>query len=265
MKKVGQDIEKVNFARKGYLETFAAEAAKWNYLVSPNAYSTQIMARAFGVPTANILATGYPRNDIFYRPERHARAAAARARLGLREDQRVILYAPTWRDDRYDDRGRYIFDLKLNVEMLRERFADTHVMLLRGHHLLAARAGAVDQGGFVRNVSGYPDIADLYLIADVLITDYSSVMFDFANTGRPMIFYTWDLDDYRDRLRGFYFDLTADPPGPICRTSGEVLDALVQLGDVQQQYAGAYGRFREQFCAWEDGSASARVIDAALG
>jgi CDP-glycerol glycerophosphotransferase len=80
-----------------------------------------------------------------------------------------------------------------------------------------------------------------------------------------VIFYTWDLDDYRDRLRGFYFDLTADPPGPICRTSGEVQDALVQLGDVQQQYSGAYDRFREQFCAWEDGNASARVIDAALG
>ncbi len=265
LKKVGQDIEKVNFARKGYLETFAAEAAKWNYLVSPNAYSTQIMARSFGVPTANILATGYPRNDLFYRPERHARAAGARARLGLREDQQVILYAPTWRDDRYDDRGRYLFDLKLNVEMLRERFGDTHVLLLRGHHLQATRAGIVDGGGFVRNVSTYPDIADLYLLADVLITDYSSVMFDFANTGRPMIFYTWDLDDYRDRLRGFYFDLTADPPGPVCRTSGEVLDALVQIGDVQQQFAGAYSRFREQFCAWEDGNASARVIDAALG
>ena len=264
LKKVGQDIEKVNFARKGYLETFADEASKWDYLVAPNPYSADILLRAFGAPRKGLLETGYPRNDIFYRPEREVRAAATRERLGLRPDQQVILYAPTWRDDRYDDRGRYIFDLKLNVDALRERFGGTHVLLLRGHHLLATRAGIPAEGGFVRNVSAYPDIADLYLIADVLITDYSSVMFDYVNTGRPMLFFTWDLDDYRDRVRGLYFDLTEDPPGPICRTSGEILAALDDLTGVQQQYAGAYGRFRERFCAWEDGYASARVIDAAL-
>ncbi|MEZ5186664.1 MAG: CDP-glycerol glycerophosphotransferase family protein [Candidatus Nanopelagicales bacterium] len=263
LKKVGQDIEKVNFARKGYLETFADEAAKWDYLVSPNAYSSEIMRRAFGVERG-LLETGYPRNDIFYRPEREARAAAARKRIGLSPGQKVILYAPTWRDDRYDDRGRYIFDLKLNMDALRERFGSSHVLLLRGHHLLATRAGIPAEGGFVRNVSTYPDIADLYLIADVLVTDYSSVMFDFANSGRPMLFFTWDLDDYQDRVRGLYFDLTADPPGPICRTSLEVLSAIEQLPDVEQEYAGAYGRFREQFCAWDDGNAAARVIDAAL-
>jgi len=264
LKKVGQDIEKVNFARKGYLSTFAEEAAKWDYLVSPNAYSSDIMLRSFGTPRRGLLETGYPRNDVFYRPEREVRAAATRQRLGLSPEQKVILYAPTWRDDRYDDRGRYIFDLKLNVDALRERFGQTHVLLLRGHHLLATRAGIPAGGGFVRNVSGYPDIADLYLIADVLITDYSSVMFDFVNTGRPMLFFTWDLDDYRDRVRGLYFDLTEDPPGPICRTSGEVLNALADLPDVQQQFADPYGRFRDRFCAWEDGYAAARVIDAGL-
>ena len=264
LKKVGQDIEKVNFARKGYLETFAHEADKWDFLVSPNAYSSEIMTRAFQMDPARVFATGYPRNDIFYRPERVARAQAARARLGLSDQQKVILYAPTWRDDRYDDRGRYIFDLKLNVDALRERFGSTHVLLLRGHHLLATRAGIPAAGGFVRNVSSYPDIADLYLIADVLITDYSSVMFDYVNTGRPMLFFTWDLDDYRDRVRGLYFDLTEDPPGPICRTSSEVVSALDALADVQTQYADAYARFRQRFCAWEDGNAAARVIDAAL-
>ena len=265
LKKVGQDIEKVNFARKGYLESFAQESAKWNWLVSPNEYSSQIMSRAFGVGPDRILATGYPRNDIFYRTaEREARAATTRARLGLDPSQKVVLYAPTWRDDRYDERGRYIFDLKLNVEAMREQFGGSHVLLLRGHHLLATRTAIATGDGFVRNVSTYPDIADLYLIADVLITDYSSVMFDFVNTGRPMLFYTWDLDDYSGRVRGLYFDLTEDPPGPVCRTSAEVFEALADLDGVQQQYAGAYARFRERFCAWEDGNAAARVIDAAL-
>ena len=264
LKKIGQDIEKVNFARKGYLETFAQEAAKWSYLVSPNAYSSEIMGRSFEVAPQRILETGYPRNDIFYRPERTARAAETRERLGLRPDQKVVLYAPTWRDDRYDDKGRYIFELKLNVDAMRERFGDTHVLLLRGHHLLATRAGIPAGDGFVLNVSTYPDIADLYLIADVMITDYSSTMFDYVNTGRPMIFFTWDLDDYRDRVRGMYFDLTQDPPGPICRTSAEVFEALDDLPGVESQFQGAYERFSQRFCAWEDGNAAARVIDAAL-
>ena len=121
LKKVGQDIEKVNFARKGYLETFAHEADKWDFLVSPNAYSSEIMTRAFQMDPARC-CDRVSANDIFYRPERVARAQAARARLGLSDQQKVILYAPTWRDDRYDDRGRYIFDLKLNVDALRERF-----------------------------------------------------------------------------------------------------------------------------------------------
>lgn len=263
LKKVGQDIEKVNFARKGYLESFANESAKWDYLVSPNAYSSEILGRAFGI-TSGLLETGYPRNDIFYRPERVARAAATRQRLGLPPDKKVILYAPTWRDDRYDERGRYLFELKLNVDAMRQRFGDTHALLLRGHHLLATRAGTATDDDFLINVSSYPDIADLYLIADVLITDYSSTMFDFPNTGKPILFYTWDLDDYRDRVRGMYFDLTDNPPGPICRTSVEVFDALANLPDVQQEYAAAYGDFRQRFCAWEDGYAAARVIDAAL-
>jgi CDP-glycerol glycerophosphotransferase len=79
-----------------------------------------------------------------------------------------------------------------------------------------------------------------------------------------MLFYTWDLDDYRDRVRGLYFDLTEDPPGPICRTSSDVFDALADLAGVEQQFASAYDRFRQRFCAWEDGNAAARVIDAAL-
>lgn len=264
LKKVGFDIERVNFANKMYLEGFALEVAKWDYLVSPNPYSSEILRRAFRFD-GPLLETGYPRNDVFYRPEREQRAKAVRERLGLSPQQRVILYAPTWRDDRYDQQGRYLFDLKLNMDLLRDRLQDDHVLLLRGHHLLANRAASDPGGGFVLNVSTYPDIADLYLIADVLITDYSSVMFDFANTGRPMIFYTWDLDDYRDRLRGMYFDLTEDPPGPVCRTSAEVLDALTSLPDLQQQYDDPLRRFRDRFCGWEDGQASARVVDAVFG
>ncbi len=118
--------------------------------------------------------------------------------------------------------------------------------------------------GFVRNVSRYPDISDLYLVADVLVTDYSSVMFDFANTGRPMLFYTWDLDEYRDSLRGFYFDFEATAPGPLLRTTDDVVQALESLETVEKEHADRYTAFAERFCAFEDGAAAARVVDAAL-
>jgi CDP-glycerol glycerophosphotransferase len=113
----------------------------------------------------------------------------------------------------------------------------------------------------VIDVTMYPDIADLLLIADVLVTDYSSAMFDFAVTGRPMLFFTYDLERYRDRLRGFYFDFEAEAPGPLLRTSGEVIDALRSLEDVNRGYQAAYDAFAARFCSLDDGQAAARAVD----
>jgi CDP-glycerol glycerophosphotransferase len=109
-------------------------------------------------------------------------------------------------------------------------------------------------------VSGYPDVRYLYLAADVLVTDYSSTMFDFAVTGKPVIHFTYDLDHYRDDLRGFYFDLAEAAPGPLLRTSREVLAALADLGREPARYAARYARFHETFCSLEDGHATERVI-----
>jgi CDP-glycerol glycerophosphotransferase len=115
--------------------------------------------------------------------------------------------------------------------------------------------------GFALNVSGYPDITELYLAADVLVTDYSSAMFDYAVTGRPMIFFTYDLADYRDNLRGFYFDFEAEAPGPLLDTSAEVIDAIRRAGEVAVGYRDAYQRFAARFCPLDDGKAAARVCD----
>jgi len=109
------------------------------------------------------------------------------------------------------------------------------------------------------DVSDYPDIADLYLAADVLVTDYSSAMFDFACTGRPMVFFTPDLERYRDEVRGFYFDFEAEAPGPILRATDEVVEVL-KHGDFTA-YKARYEEFAAKFCPWDDGRASARVVD----
>jgi CDP-glycerol glycerophosphotransferase len=109
-------------------------------------------------------------------------------------------------------------------------------------------------------VSVYPDIAELFLAADVLITDYSSVMFDFAVTGKPMLFHAHDLADYRDRVRGFYFDLAAEAPGPLLDSVDDVLDALRGLADVRSGYEQSYAAFRARYCHLADGRATERVL-----
>jgi CDP-glycerol glycerophosphotransferase len=115
--------------------------------------------------------------------------------------------------------------------------------------------------GFVVNVTAYPDISELYLVADVLVTDYSSAMFDYAVTGKPMVFFTYDLAEYRDNLRGFYFDFEAEAPGPLVPTSAEVVEALKDIGTVAASYRDAYQRFAARFASLDDGKAGARVCD----
>jgi CDP-glycerol glycerophosphotransferase len=113
-------------------------------------------------------------------------------------------------------------------------------------------------------VSDYPDIAELYLVTDVLVTDYSSSMFDFAVTGKPILFYTYDLERYRDHVRGFYFDFAEVAPGPLLGTSDEVIDALRDLDAVARRSAPAYRAFRRRFCPSDDGQAAARVLARVL-
>ncbi len=264
LKRIGFDIENLQMSNRNYLVQFEKEKEKWDALVSPNAFSSEILARAFRYD-GPILEIGYPRNDIFFREaERSVRAAAARARLDLPEGKRVVLYAPTWRDNEYNTSGQYQFAMKLDLEQLYREFADEAVILVRGHQLVAARIDAGLFDGFVRNVSSYPDISDLYLLADVLITDYSSVMFDYVNTGRPMIFYTYDLESYRDQLRGFYFDFEAEAPGPLVTHTSEVIEALRDLGSVAAAHADRYAAFRQHFAALEDGRAAERFVDQVL-
>ncbi|CCH79245.1 putative CDP-glycerol:poly(Glycerophosphate)glycerophosph otransferase [Nostocoides japonicum T1-X7] len=264
LKRIGFDIENLQMSNPRYLVQFERDKNTWDSLVSPNHYSTEIFRRAFRYD-GPVLEIGYPRNDVFFHDEeRRARTEATRARLNLPPGRRVVLYAPTWRDNQYDAAGRYQMTLKLDLEQLHRELGDSAIVLVRGHQLVAAQIDTGRFGGFVRNVSGYPDISDLYLVSDVLITDYSSVMFDFVNTGRPMLFFTYDLESYRDDLRGFYFDFEAEAPGPLLTHTMEVIEALTRLDEVSAEHAASYARFRERFASLEDGKAAARFVEAFL-
>jgi len=259
LKRIGFDVERPQFVSgTAYLELLAGEVRKWDMLLSQNPFSTPILRRAFRFD-GEVLEYGYPRNDVLTRGE--DRAAQVRRRLGIPDGKRVVLYAPTWRDNQFYASGRYRFDLRLDLERAWQLLGRDHVVLVRGHHHLTNDVQVGARPDFALNVTTYPDIAELFLVSDVLITDYSSVMFDFAATGRPMVFFTYDLALYRDHLRGFYFDFEAEAPGPLLTTSDEVLAAVRDAAAVRADHEQAYRAFAAKYCALDDGKAAARICE----
>ncbi|GAA1264410.1 hypothetical protein GCM10009665_62260 [Kitasatospora nipponensis] len=263
LKRIGHDFEKIWFIDSNYLKSLDREVPTWGKLVSGSSFATPVLQRAFQYQ-GEMLETGYPHNDVFFAPDREKRAAEVRTRLGLPEDKKVVLYAPTFREDRKRPHGGYQIDLRLDVDAAREALGEDQVLLVRPH----ANCHGVIPGsgnGYVWDVSRYPDMADLLLIADVLITDYSASMFDFVNTGRPILFFTYDLEHYRDNLCGFTFDFEQQAPGPLLRTSEQVVAALGSLEKVAEEHREAYAQFRTAYCDLDDGHAAARVVDGMLG
>jgi CDP-glycerol glycerophosphotransferase (TagB/SpsB family) len=260
LKRIHNDVFWAPEGRLAYLEH---DIARWDLLLSPNAASTPRLRNAFGY-RGQIAETGYPRNDVLSSSRRDEVRAAVRADLGVSDDQTVVLYTPTWRDDLvFKKTGPQDFEFPVDLEDFTTRLGTDHVLLLRLHNMVMDRLELVD-GSPVRDVCNHPDISDLYLGADVLVTDYSSTMFDFAVTGKPILFFTYDLEYFRDELRGFYFDLEDVAPGPLVSTSKELVDAIADLDGVVAQNAERYARFRETFCHLEDGSATERVLDLLL-
>ena len=134
----------------------------------------------------------------------------------------MVLYAPTFRDTEHSGSVGYTFRAELDFDLLRERLGDDTVVLFRPHYLVANSFDFARYEGFVFDVSAVLDINDLYIASDVLVTDYSSVFFDYVNLDRPIVFYMYDLEQYASELRGFYLDLD-ELPGPIVRTAEDLV------------------------------------------
>ena len=262
LKRIGFDISNPQFiSGTAYFDHLARDVAQWDLLLSPNPFSTPIMRRAFRYD-GEICEYGYPGNDLLSRADTPEVAARVRERLGLPEGKRVVLYAPTWRDNQvYANGRRYRFDMRLDLERAWRELGQDHVFLIRGHHHMADDVPAGMRAGFAINVTAYPDITELFLVSDVLVTDYSSAMFDYAVTGRPMLFFTYDLAEYRDSLRGFYFDFEAEAPGPLLATSAAVIQAVKDIDSIAVSYRDAYQRFAARFSSLDDGKAGARICD----
>ncbi|TMQ94401.1 bifunctional glycosyltransferase family 2 protein/CDP-glycerol:glycerophosphate glycerophosphotransferase [Actinomadura soli] len=263
LKRLANDLRDMPYQRVERLDWTDWEVPRWDLLLSPSPFATQVMRRAFKYD-GDVLEAGYPRNDILSTPEWESIGSRIRKRLGIPDGKKAVLYAPTWRDDRHHAPGWLGFSLELDVDTMRQALGDDHVLLLRTHPLTTDRnRPAMDD--FLIDVSRYPDIAELYMASDVLVTDYSSAMVDYAVLGRPIVLYAYDLARYRDHLRGFSADLEAEAPGPIATTSAEVAEAVAKASGAEELDADEYDRFFVKYCPHDDGQAAARAVDRIFG
>ncbi|KRB35731.1 CDP-glycerol glycerophosphotransferase family protein [Microbacterium sp. Root180] len=248
----GTPLKRLALHRPGFdprrMAAVVRESRRWNVLLAQNPYAARILGKAYAFLSRPVWVEGYPRNDVLVTGD----GAATRTALGIRPEERVLLYAPTWRDDRSE-----IVDF---VDPVALAAATDAVVLVRGHSR-TLQPGKDAEGPRVVDVTGFPDTSLLLLAADALITDYSSVMFDFSVTGKPMYFLVPDMEHYRGELRGFYFDLVAHAPGPVVRSQEELITALAAGPG---EYAGRYAEWRQRFNARDDGRAAERIVTRIL-
>lgn len=241
-------------------DVLVRQAAEWDLLASPSEFATRTLTTALGF-RGRAVEVGSPRNDVLLSDAAARVRDDVRRRLGVRDGQLVVLYAPTYREYARV-RGHHEKLLFLDPAEVTARRDDV-VLLVRGH------ANTVEEptlhGERIVDVTTYPDAGELYLAADVLVTDYSSAVFDFALTDKPIILLAPDLEEYRHGERGLYVDLAADPPGPLVRTTEEVLVALDGLAGREDGFADARRRVRETYGAREDGRAAQRLLPLVFG
>lgn len=264
LKRLGLDQDEVylpNTTTQRYKANMVRSSSQWNAMLSQNRFSSERFCSAFALKREQMWEFGYPRNDLFFLPECEKQSIVERVKesLSIPEGKRIVMYAPTFRDDD-TKQSKYNHTFPFDLNAFAKELGEDTVLLLRVHYLVSQTIGKEIHSANIIDASSYPDIAELYLTADLLITDYSSVMFDYAITGKPMIFYMYDLVNYRDKLRGFYFDLS-ELPGPMTEQFEEMLAYAKDPQSFEASYEKKYWAFRNKFNYLDDGKASARIVD----
>ncbi len=265
LKRLRYDIE-VNGAVLNTIEEIRKrndrDAVKFDYFISPSKYCTEKFTSAFNLIALGkkdiIIEEGYPRNDsLFNRNKKDI--DKIKVKLGIPKDKKVICYLPTFRDNQHTSGVGYTYNLAIDFDSLKKRFGKDYVILFKPHYFIANKIDLSKYKNFVYNVASYDEINDIYLASDLLITDYSSVFFDYANLNRPVMFYMYDFDDYKNNLRDFYISLD-ELPGPIAKTQKELEDYIVNIDKSISKYKKTYDKFNDKYNYLDDGNASERVI-----
>lgn len=260
LKRIGNDIPS-NHLSLPYVKLMQREAGYWDYILAQNKFAADVLPRAFG-SNAQVLTEGYPRNDVLSRIGDDVSRRELRHKLGIAEDKTVVLYAPTWRDYLKGLGNHYQMSSFLDFQQACDLLGPDFVFLVRGHSNVAGRLPALTNKQCI-DVTSYDDINELYAVSDMLVTDYSSVMFDYCVTDKPIFFLAPDLIRYRDSVRGFYFDFEATSPGPIVNTTAELAAAFVD--GTSEKYSIRYKEFKDRYAPYDDGSSSKRIYDKLWG
>lgn len=270
LKRLGCDLEHFNNALntlKGMKKRYKKETKKFSYFLSPSEFASEKFASIWNMKAVGkekcILELGYPRNDFLYN---YTEEDLKRIKEGLglsNVNKKIILYAPTYRDNQHTSGVGYTYKTEVDFDKLQKELGQDYIILFRSHWLVANNFDFEKYKDFIYNVSDYDDINELYVIADMLITDYSSVFFDYANLKKPILFYMYDLEAYRDDIRGFYLDLK-ELPGPILRTEEELVDNIKKYTINSDFYDKTYKDFNQKFNYLDDGKASVRVLNAII-
>lgn len=262
IKTLGLDIPGEFKSQKGR-DAFLRRNRRWDYLTAPGQYTADCAHRAFQHRAA-VLPFGYPRNDYLFSGNRPEEVRRLRTAIGIPEFRKVLLFAPTWRPT---GSSRFVAGTSAFVEcfLRNEALCREYVLLLRYHHLTKVdrRHGPGEGRGQVIDVSEYPDNRELMLIADALVTDYSSIVFDFALLERPVALFCFDYDHYVRESRGVYMDIVKESPWPTYLSAEQLADRL-QPDLAQPLDLDAHRRFVARYCEWEHGDAARRLCDEVL-
>ena len=271
LKRLGHDIEikSVNSTenKKVRNKRYDRDALMYNYMISPSKFCTEKFTSAFNLKNLHkedvIIEKGYPRNDYLFNYKK-SDVKRIKKELNVPLDKKVILYAPTFRDNQHSNNIGYTYSIAVDFDNLKKKIGDEYIVLFRPHYFIANKFNFDKYKGFVYNVSEYEDINELYIISDILITDYSSVFFDFANLKRPMLFYMYDLEEYKNNLRDFYIDLK-ELPGPIVETEKKLISEIKNIENYDKKYKTKYEKFNKKYNYLDDGKATERVIEVIFG
>lgn len=255
LKTLGLDIPN-EFPTEESRNKFIRRCKRWDYLVVPSEYVSDITKRCYAYEN-RFLKYGYPRNDVLFNENTKENIENIKLKLNIAKDKKVILYAPTWR---VKDK----FDMKMDLEKLKKDLGEDYVLLLRLHPFSVKGLDKSILNNFVIDVTGYSGIEDLFLISDLLITDYSSVMFDYAILNKPMLFFTYDLDSYKNNLRGFNLDFEKEAPGPFVFNTNEIVNAVRNIDEVFKKSKDRFDNFKNKFCQYEKGSASEQIFQEVI-
>ncbi|MEU1041079.1 CDP-glycerol glycerophosphotransferase family protein [Streptomyces sp. NPDC005907] len=264
LKRMGFDDAEWKLRSRAEQEAQQRTLDRFDRFLIRSEHDVRTLARAFRLQEKTLLRVGYPRNDALVHARQREEASGGvrergplAAELGIPDDRTVLLYAPTFRRR---GGGRQRFELPFDVERFADAFGDRYVLLVRSHYLNHVVLPPSVRGRVV-DVTAHHDMTPLLALADALITDYSSVMFDYALLDRPMFFLVHDYEEYVHEGRGTYFDLLERAPGPVVRTEDELHAALGSLDEQTVKYAAARERFVAAFGEYDRGTAARSVVD----